>query len=258
MGPRDENPVTAPTARTPAAIRREQRAWAAASIQRYYRNHRRKPSELYPSERFFLPEVLPRVDSCLDVGCAAGGFYPIMKSYNPRVRYTGVDINPDFVRAARRRYPTARFVEGDGVRFDTPANSHDLVHLSGVLHLNTGYAKMLKAAYRQARRFVLTDFRLTRGPAVRGTFPLDPARPALPYLVLNLKRWLAELKALRPAPARLVVRGYPHAPATGAVVPLKSVIVAFVLIEKGSGRSRTRVDVDVDAAPPADPAGRKS
>ena len=28
---------------------------------------------------------------------------------------------------------------------------------------------------------------------------LDPARPALPYLVLNLKRWLAELRALRPA-----------------------------------------------------------
>ena len=188
--------MTAATAKIGSAIRREQGAWASAPIQRFYRTHRRRRAELYPSERFFLPRLLPQIDSCLDVGCAAGGFYPIMKSYNPRIRYTGVDINPDFVRAARRRYSTARFLAGDGVRFDTPADTYDLVYLSGVLHLNSGYAKMLKACYRQARRFLLADFRLTRGRAVQGRFPIDPARPALPYLVLNVNRWLADLRAI--------------------------------------------------------------
>ena len=176
---------------TRADIQDEQRVWGAADSLQFYQMNRQRPEDMYTSERFFLPEILPSAHSVLDVGCAAGGFSRIMKSFNPTIDYTGVDINPQFVEIARRAFPDSRFKESDGINFDTPECSYDLVHSTGVLLHNSRYADMAAACYRQARRYIIYDFRLTWGPSVVGTNKLqfEPAegdRPLLPYVVLNV------------------------------------------------------------------------
>jgi hypothetical protein len=181
-----------------------------------------------------------------------------MASYNPRVQYTGVDINARFVRTARRSYPGARFLTGDGVRFAGPAGGYDLVHSSGVFHLNSGYREILRSCYRQAKRYLLFDVRLTQGPSVRGRLLLAKKGPgrALPYLVLNVEDFVNDLRSLRPMPRRIAIRGYAHAPADDAVLPLKRVYAAFALVEKGRGP--TRVDLRLDKRPPVRRRGKSS
>lgn len=232
-----------------SAIRREQRVWARPDSLRFYQSNRNEPEHLYLSERLFLPEILPRVSSCLDVGCAAGGFSRIMKSFNPRLSYTGVDVNQELIAAARRHYPDSRFEVGDGVHFSTPTNSFDLVFCTGILHVNSYYREIVRGAYGQARRFLLCDFRLTWERTVIGKLRVDfegtGHSTELPYIILNLDELLEDLKTLIQTPIAITVRGYPHAVSEVARGVPSEVIMAFALIEKGSTTTTPRIEVDI-------------
>jgi SAM-dependent methyltransferase len=230
----------------------EQAVWAAKDSLAYYSTHRQRPEDLYLSERFFLPDAVREATSCLDIGCAAGGFSRIMKAFNPALAYTGVDITPAFIERARAAFPDSRFEVGDGLHFSTPPNSYDLVFSSGMLHLNSQYREIVRAAYRQTRHLLVCDFRLTFGPAVTGRFRVDFGdRPAadvvrtLPYFVLNVEELVADLQSLDPPPRALTLRGYAHAPAATAELPLSTVLMAFVRLEKGRPGDTTAVTIDL-------------
>jgi SAM-dependent methyltransferase len=47
--------------------------------------------------------------SVLDVGCGFGDLLGYLTEAGKRVEYTGIDINPDIVSEARKRYPGVRF-----------------------------------------------------------------------------------------------------------------------------------------------------
>ncbi len=226
----------------------EQQAWKQWDSLNFYTSHRCTPEDLYPSEREFLPDVLPRVQTCLDFGCASGGFSGIMRQFNPKLRYTGVDIIPEFVRMARVRYPESRFLPVDGVHLPFCSRSFDLAHTSGVLHLNSAHREIVRELYRVSNRYLLADFRLTRGPERAGTCRIDfdshngrapGAGPVLPYLVLNLDDHLAFLGKLDPPPRKIQVYGYSHKPSRMAQINLDLILMAFFLIEKGTDRGKT-------------------
>lgn len=235
-------------------VAEEQAAWAADDTLAYYRTHRQTPDDLYPSERFFLPDAARESATCLDIGCAAGGFSRIMKSFNPALAYTGIDITPEFIAHAKTAFPESRFDVGDGIHFPTPPESYDLVFSSGILHLNTRYLDIVRAAYAQTRRLLVCDFRLTYGPDVIGRFHVKFGKSTgaaettpriLPYLVLNLDGLVADLRALEPAPGSIDIRGYYHSPTPSADLPLSKVLMAFVRIEKGQSGGSTRVTTDL-------------
>ena len=94
--------------------------WSKKSVLDYYSQHRHEASDLYPSEKIFLPRVLFPGVKVLDVGCASGGFFNIMRSYEPSVEYTGVDLSEIAVEMAQQRYPEASFIvtEGFGLSFE--------------------------------------------------------------------------------------------------------------------------------------------
>jgi SAM-dependent methyltransferase len=230
----------------------EQAVWAAEDSVVYYATHRDQPDDLYPSERWFLPEAAREARTCLDIGCAAGGFSRIMKSFNPALAYTGVDITPALIERARAAFPESRFEVGDGIHFATPPNSYDLVFSSGMLHLNSQHREIVRSAYAQTRHLLLCDFRLTFGPAVTGRCTLNfdgrsmPSDvPTLPYLVLNADELVRDLCALDPPPRSLTIRGYAHKPTATADVPLPSVLMAFARIEKGRAGETTAVTIDL-------------
>lgn len=79
-------------------------AWSLDNSIEFYKDHRSATEELYESEKVFLPVILKRVSSVLDVGCAAGGFSKIMKEIQPNIDYTGIDVAPRMIEAARTLY----------------------------------------------------------------------------------------------------------------------------------------------------------
>jgi len=231
------------------AVVDEQQAWSSPESLDYYRRHRQRTEELYPSERFFLPDVLRQVDSMLDVGCAAGGFSEVAKAINPRVRYVGVDIVPAFIETARAEHPHAEFTCGDGLSFATPAGSFDLVHSSGVLHLNLRYRDMIAAMWQQTRRFLLCDLRLTAAAPEIGRMqsPFGETHPtSLPYVVLAVPDAIEMFRTLDPAPARVAVKGYHHHASAHARLENRDVLMAFVLAEKAAGSAATTFDIDLN------------
>ena len=221
------------------SIRREQSGWDSPGAVQFYRTHRNQPENMYPSERFFLPSVLQQVTKVLDVGCAAGGFSRIMRSFNPNLRYTGVDISEELLAVARQENPDCDFFLGDGVHFSFPPGSFDLVYCTGILHVNSQWKKMIRAMWELCNKFLLFDVRLTQDSSTAGSLSLDygdglPSHQNLPYQVFNTQEWISFIRTLTPRPSRMQVRGYPHPVSEMAVLPIDQVIMAFCLLTKGT------------------------
>ena len=137
--------------------------WSKQSAIDYYSQNRQEVSDLYPSEKVFLPRVLFPGAKVLDVGCASGGFFNIMRSLEPLIEYTGVDIAEPAVALAREKYPDARFELNEGIELPFEDNTFDLVHCTSVLVIEPRYQEMLKEMYRVSNRFVIADLRLLKG-----------------------------------------------------------------------------------------------
>lgn len=73
--------------------------------------------------------------SVLDVGCGFGDVIWFIQRRAENFDYTGIDIVPEFIKEARKRYPEYKFVAGD--YFAEPLESDfDIVLCSGALNSN--------------------------------------------------------------------------------------------------------------------------
>ena len=105
-------------------------------------------------------------DRVLDIGCGSGE----MVGYLPPVDYTGFDMNPDYVRAARRRFgDLGRFLEGSvSTGMIGALSGCDIVRANGILHHldDAGCGILLgiaHAALRPGGRLVTLDGVFTPG-----------------------------------------------------------------------------------------------
>ncbi len=73
--------------------------------------------------------------SVLDYGCGTGDFYRFLKRRGIQVRYTGVDINENFIDLAGKKYPECTFkvMNVDDDSFD---RFFDYIFICGVFNLN--------------------------------------------------------------------------------------------------------------------------
>lgn len=101
----------------------------------------------------------------LDVGCGLADFHQHLLDAGVEVDYTGVDIVPEFVERARRRFPRAAIECRDILEDPFPDGSFDVVVASQVLNLrfpagdNDAIARrLLTAMHRVAREGVACDF----------------------------------------------------------------------------------------------------
>ena len=193
------------------------KAWSQPSAIDYYSKHRHEVSDLYPSERVFLPRVLFPGIKVLDVGCASGGFFNIMRTLEPTIDYTGIDIAEPAVDLARQTYPEARFELTDGVTIPFDDGAFDLVHCTSVLVIEPRYQEVWKEMYRVTSRFVLADMRLLKDIEAQGghrdshyriQFDGQDQEAVVPYVVSDADEVIGCLLNLDPRPRALS----PHFP----------------------------------------------
>ena len=240
-----------------AKVSQEHKVWASGDSLKFFGEKRNKADHLYPSEKVFLPGLLAEVATVLDVGCARGGFFDIMRSYNPALDYVGVDIVPDMLALAVREHRDARFVAAAGHALPFADAGFDLVHCSGVVHLNDHYEDMIAEMWRVSRRYALFDMRLTDGPSEVGRFRVDfdghGEGGLLPYHVVNLG-WIRRfIEALPNPPGRVTLAGYRHPVSHTADLPgyepgVDEVIMAFLLLDRDGPGGEWRESIAESAA----------
>jgi trans-aconitate methyltransferase len=99
-----------------------------------------------------------RNKSILDVGCGLGDLYDLLQKKDIPVTYTGIDIIPEFIEGARKKYPKARFELQD--IFDMDDNEHfDVVLASGALSFKVKdnehyYQTMIKKMFDLAKEAI--------------------------------------------------------------------------------------------------------
>ncbi len=231
----------------------EQKVWGSHGNEDFFSLSRSNPKDLYRSEKFFLPKIVKEVGSCLDVGCACGGFCNIMKSFNPQLRYTGIDIIPKFIEVARRTYKDSEFKVCDATATDFNASTFELVHCSGILHLTSYFKEIVREMYRVSSKYVLCDFRLTEQDDVIGEMGVnlvgqEAATQVLPYYVLNIEKLVDFIKTLTPKPKLIEIKGYKHPPTKLARIDIDKIFMAFFLMQKGDGANdEVKVSINLDA-----------
>ena len=107
--------------------------------------------------RFFEEHVRPwRGARVLDVGCGTGDALCHLRTTD----YVGVDLNPEYLRVARCRYPNrGRFVTGDVLHLEEHVgNGFDIALAMGVLHHLSD--EVADAALGQAARVISSTGRL--------------------------------------------------------------------------------------------------
>ena len=232
-------------------------AWSQPSAVDYYANHRQEVSELYPSERVFLPRVLFPGAKVLDVGCASGGFFNIMRTLEPTIDYTGIDIAKTPIETARYKYPEAKFLVTDGLQIPFGDNEFDLVHCTSVFVNEPCYRDLLREMYRVSNRFVLADMRLlenigdrvdSKQSMYRIQFEGDAEEATVPYVVSDADEVVNFIPTLKPRPQALRGTGYFHAVSPMARTPHKEVCMTIFLIQKGDPDT-TSTEMDLDDLP---------
>ena len=94
----------------------------------YWQNNRQSVTDLYESERYFFEPIVKQIETVLDVGCAAGGFYNITREINSKIRYTGVDISPELINISKHRFPGIDFITFNGELLPFLPDSFDIVY----------------------------------------------------------------------------------------------------------------------------------
>jgi SAM-dependent methyltransferase len=187
----------------------------------------------------------------LDVGCASGGFFNIMRSYEPAVEYTGIDLSATAVEMAQARYPEATFVLNEGFSLPFDDNTFDLVHCTSVFNNEPNYKTILEEMYRVTNRFALADIRLLKGIGnQRSTtyniqFESNGIEDTVPYVVNDADDVVNFILQLDPKPKALRGTGYFH-PVAKEADPLDSEIcMTILLLEKGDATgAQTVFDLD--------------
>ena len=72
--------------------------------------------------------------SVLDVGCGLGDFYYFLKKKKIKFKYTGIDINEDFIYKCKKKYKNVNFIKSHFLKYKI-TNKPDYIIISGALNL---------------------------------------------------------------------------------------------------------------------------
>ena len=177
-----------------------------------------------------------------------------MRSLEPSIEYTGIDIAEPVIELAKEKYPEGRFLVTGGLEIPFDDNHFDLVHCTSLLVDEPRYKEILGEMYQVSNRFVLADIRLLKDIGDHQDFErsyyriqydheVEEAR--VPYVVSDADEVVNYILGLAPRPQALRGTGYFHDITPLAVTPFSKVCMTMFLIQKGnSGTINTELELE--------------
>ena len=77
--------------------------WNAKEIVNFFNNNRSSYCSLYKGEKYLISRYIKKNDTILDIGCAQGGMYKILKKKFGKINYTGIDFNKKMIEIAKKK-----------------------------------------------------------------------------------------------------------------------------------------------------------
>jgi SAM-dependent methyltransferase len=149
-----------------------------------------------------LIEIAPDLHNSkvLDYGCGTGDFYRFMKRRGIETRYTGVDINENFIEIAKKKYPECTF-RVMNIDEDPLDGYYDYIFICGVFNLlvpgvkddlKNALVTLFKHCNRGLALNALSSHTPVKDPELNYTSPEEMVRFSLenlsPYLALRHDR----------------------------------------------------------------------
>ena len=149
-----------------------------------------------------LIEIAPDLNNStvLDYGCGTGDFYRFMKRRGIETRYTGVDINANFIEMARKKYPDCTF-RVMNIDEDPLEGFYDYIFICGVFNLlvpgvkddlRNALVNLFKHCNKGLALNALSSHAPIRDPELNYTSPEEMVQFSLenlsPYLALRHDR----------------------------------------------------------------------
>lgn len=132
-----------------------------------YKKHGVKPAALgWPKGRQNLRfKIMSEIGALkkseiLDIGCGFGDFLTYLNSKKIKLEYTGVDINPIFIKIAKSKHPEGTFTKRDIERTKFK-KKFDWSFAIGTTNMKGNYEyieKLLKEMFRISKKGVVMDF----------------------------------------------------------------------------------------------------
>lgn len=215
--------------------------WDSPGWVEFYETRRATTEGIYPSEWFFLKNLLVEGISVLDIGCALGGLASVLSEHLTRFEYTGVDISESMIERAKQKYPNRTFYVIEEADLSVLGEQQfDIVVCFGVLHLSRKWRELISVAWSRADVFLL-DLRETADATIEDetisyyqmdTLPKTGGTAHLPYNIINSAEALGTLVKLCAGATGLRHHGYLASVSSAAVTPTKVVMMNTYQIDK--------------------------
>jgi len=180
--------------------------WGIENVVNFYLSSRNSYKDLYNSEKKPLLKIKKNnINNILDFGCAAGGFYKIFKSLFKKIKYHGLDTEPNIIRVARIIFKKNKNVKFSVVKkknLGLRDNSYSLAFCTGVLNHNVDYKKIIDELLRVSSKYIFIDSpRVHSGKSFIGKLDLTKRFPSkfkkkniVNNYTINLENYLKFLK----------------------------------------------------------------
>jgi ubiquinone/menaquinone biosynthesis C-methylase UbiE len=177
------------------------KAWSSKKIVSYFYNNRSTFNSLYKGEKYLISKYVKKNDTVLDIGCAQGGLFKILKKKFGNIDYTGLDFNKEMINLAKKKIDKKNFFLFKGKNYYSFfKKKFDVVIIFGILHLNTNWKSILINAYKVAKKKVLFDLRFAsnQNSNLKNYLSLNfdnrSKKFSIPYLLVEKKKTLKFFK----------------------------------------------------------------
>ena len=151
-------------------------------------------------------ELLQGMSSVLDVGCGNGVMFELVRERRPGIDYLGIDVTPQFVAAARERFPAdaARFQEGSLYDLGRLPGAFDAVLCRHILEHLPDFEPAVQRMYERAdKKLVIVFYLPPRRLRLRGKRD-EKFEPGFYTHTYDLGRFVDHLlNDLTPAPSEV-------------------------------------------------------
>jgi len=206
---------------------------------------RAKYEEADKSIKILLKKINFKNKKILDVGCATGGMYNILRSKFGLVDYTGVDVDARCIKIAKARYPKAKFFSTDIFDSKLKENFYDIVMLWGWSHMYPNWKELYSKLIKLSKKYIMFDNRIKLSGTTITDLDLSyqyyyKSKKRNYYIIHNLYELISFLQISPLNIKNIYSYGYHMPGKTSAKLPISKseVLIGSFLLEKYSAKTK--------------------